>query len=332
MSRLQMSGVEWNTLDEFDSVDANVGIESTIVRSGNYALNFTLNSTVGVYANLAPGIAEGYLRVAVYRAAGGLVAPEVLTWYNGATKMGYILLDADKPAIYIDGSLKATAASAFASGTWHYIDVRVKIADAPNGIVHVLVDGVSVVSWSGDTRAGFSTLDKVRFGATSSTGKYYLDDMAINDTNGTKNNSWCGSGKIELLAPNGAGSNTEWNVSGAGSNWEAVGDNELPPDASDYVLTDAIGEKDTYNIEDAPSVSSIQAVALSDWLLKSSGATPQNVKQMIVSGVTTSFGKTVTPSTSFKHYQSVWDEDPDTGLPWTKAMIDALEIGRESAT
>ena len=54
-------------------------------------------------------------------------------------------------------------------------------------------------------------------------------------------------------------------------------------------------------------------------------AGPQNLQMAIRTGASNFFSSNVTVGTGFGPGQNVWDLNPDTGLPWTNAEVDALE-------
>jgi hypothetical protein len=115
-------------------------------------------------------------------------------------------------------------------GAWHRVELM-----CTTGAVNVTtagelrLDGVSVSTWSGSAGANpnFNVGLNVNPGANA---VLYVDDLALNDSTGTAQNSWCGEGRIVLLKPvadNARGVN--WTAGGGATTnlWDAV--NNTPP-------------------------------------------------------------------------------------------------------
>lgn len=107
------------------------------------------------------------------------------------------------------GTLLGTLAHTFVTGTWYYVEMKVKLHDTL-GEVHVRVDGATVLSLTGiDTKnAGTAAvLDQVRVGAGMNTA---VDDWYICNEQGTEFNDFLGDVRIETLAPSGDGGTLDW--------------------------------------------------------------------------------------------------------------------------
>lgn len=100
-------------------------------------------------------------------------------------------------------------------GTWYKVDVYFKTGST-TGAWEVKINNVSIISES-NVNTGTSAITAMLIGIIGSTIGAYdimdIDDVAVNDTTGTKNNSWCGDGSIIALRPKGAGNKTQWTTS-----------------------------------------------------------------------------------------------------------------------
>jgi hypothetical protein len=77
------------------------------------------------------------------------------------------------------------------------LNVSAQITD-----VECCIDGASIGTTSGLTLATSSGLMQAGWcGAPGASKQCWIDDIAINDSTGAANNSWCGSGKIILMKP-----------------------------------------------------------------------------------------------------------------------------------
>lgn len=114
------------------------------------------------------------------------------------------------------GVLETSTLVAIAN-TWYLFEVYFKEANAPNGRFVVYVDGNKIIDYTGDTQPGAdTTFDQIYFqGSTSGTGNILLDDIALNDTAGLVDNSWCGDGVVVKVEPDGNGTHNSWHGSDA---------------------------------------------------------------------------------------------------------------------
>ena len=103
--------------------------------------------------------------------------------------------------------------SGLSTATWYKFEMYLKI-DASTGAYNFRIDDVSYVSESG-LNTGAVSIQTFVIGNTvnSSNGYMTVDDIAVNDTAGAANNSWCGAGTIVGLKPKAAGASSEWTSS-----------------------------------------------------------------------------------------------------------------------
>jgi len=121
--------------------------------------------------------------------------------------------------IKIGGALTNVASLTLADSTWYKIEIRLK-TNASTGAYDVRVDDISLASASSQN-TGSNDINNLRFGAYTRVinGTFfdnldlYFDDIALNDTSGSANNSWCGNGTIVALKPKGAGNSSQWDTS-----------------------------------------------------------------------------------------------------------------------
>lgn len=234
-----------------------------------------------------------------------------------------------------NGTLLATAGTAFAADSWHVIDWRTQITSASAGVSEIWLDGNRVINFSGDNTATANV--NVQFlllghmGATglgTATGVYLAyDDIAVNDVAGTINNGRCGDGRVILLTPNGAGSSTQWVRGGTdtGANYSQV--NELPASMAQYVSSPTVGNRDLYALSDigvaVQSINVVEAVLLA----QNSDAGGGSIAPTIKSGATINESGSLGLSTSAGYVIGRWETDPNTAAAWTVAAVNAAEVG-----
>lgn len=199
-------------------------------RSGNYCYNHVFNSDAGNVVRFMPTMpalgqtvyCRFYLNVVTLLAAGDAIFLFSLNSIGTATSaaiagsQGVILElsnSAGSTSIYrpslscSDGTTQQALGitPVLNTNTWYRIEISLSIGTGAVDSVNALVDGVSFVSATGLSIADIwpSSVDVgawAEFG-TPSVGNIYIDDVAVNDSTGTSQNTWPGSGKIVLLKP-----------------------------------------------------------------------------------------------------------------------------------
>lgn len=234
----------------------------------------------------------------------------------------------------VTGTLLGSASVAMSADAWHTIEWRHQMTSATVGITQVWLDGAQIINFSGDnTSTANVNVAYLQLGVTATgtnTGYYQaFDDIAVNDTSGTVNNGQIGDGRVVLLKPNGAGSNTNQTRGGtdSGANWSQV--DELPPSFTDYVYAATAGVRDTYALENVPGavsgwpVNSVDVIAYA----QNSDASAGSLGLTIKSGATTNEGTAQALVTGAQYYRQLYETDPNTSATWTVSALDALEAG-----
>jgi hypothetical protein len=200
--------------------------------------------------------------------------------------------------------------------------------------MELFVNIVQAISFSGDNTntanvnvasawAGLNGSSATGAGTVCNVG---FDDIAINDTTGTRNNGRIGDGRISRFMPTGAGGSTVLTRGGTdtGANWSQT--SEVPPSMTQYVYSANAGDRDLYNLADISNVASINVVEEVVYALNSD-ASAGSMAPTIQSGSTVSEAAAQALSVAAAHYHARWETDPNTGAAWTAAAINALQAG-----
>lgn len=353
MTRLLTCGWETGDINESTSTHVNTGgnaITDTIVTSnptprspGTYCLKgvctqssncsayrqWTLSAAkteiwtrFGLWMNGSPGGETRFLQF--FDSANGLQG--MLTWtpsdglirvYRGST------------------SLLGTSSLVMSNNAWHTVEVRWQITSVTVGIIEVWIDGIRWLNLTGvdNTNTANANVQGVALGnseltlGTGSNTFWAYDDFAINDTSGTINNGQIGEGRVVLLKPNGAGSNTNLTRGGtdSGANWSQC--DELPPSLTDYVYSATAGTRDTYALEDVPAgswtVNCCEVLAYA----QNSDAGAGSLGLTVKSGATTNEGTAQNLAITAVYVRQLYETDPNTSAAWTVSAVTALEAG-----
>lgn len=119
--------------------------------------------------------------------------------------------------VNIGGSYASVGNFVIPANTWAKLEIYLKV-DSSTGAYEVRLNNASIYSDTGvNTGSTAVALIKMGCGASSGTNvtKYdlFYDDIAINDTTGAKNNTWCGDGTIVGLKPKASGNYSDWSTS-----------------------------------------------------------------------------------------------------------------------
>ena len=158
--------------------------------------------------------------------------------------------------------------------------------------------------------------------------------IAINDTEGSYQNSWIGAGAIYAIKPNGIGDYEEMTPfpNSGESNYEDV--DEVPPDDdTSYVQPSASLQKDLYEMSDlcdqgVGSLAAVSAVVI--WYrvkLTASGSGSFVPLYKYNGTLLHEFDAETVTSTSYVYKSVVTDEDPVTGGTWLVDYIDLAQFG-----
>ena len=315
MARVFTEGFEHGTRGPFSG--GNVITSNPTPRSGQYA--FMVPSDYQ-WAHI-PALNELYLRIGVNLRA-----------YSSRS----ISLRSQTDAVigrieFINGLMKLWVGSTVVRTApcrhfeWFLLEWHLKIADS-GGVSEVRVDGETVMTFTGDTKPGTE-------GYVAKLGIENLiaaDDIAINDTSGSENNSWCGDGRIFPLIPSGDVL-VQWSPSSGSVNYEMV--DEIPPDGdTTFVYTDKDGKVDKYSVTGSlPTlirgvrgvIVYAQAKALTGEAL--------GLRLGVDSNGSESWSGTITLPTSWAIVNSgLITKDPATGQDWTVEGVQNSRVAIKS--
>ena len=321
---------------------STIGVVSNIKNSGVYSLRHysggSSNSRQSkIWRSLGANLAEHYGRVEIRvvdinAATCGIVH---VRDENFDTVADIRLTGTGDVKLYIDNTEVASISSYLQFGQFVRLEWCL-VVDEENGKFEVRADGNSLLSWEGNTNP--HNTGAIRFLClgyavlTGSSNVFYFDDVAVNDTTGTINNSWCGNGSILLLKPkdNGHYSQFTGNVP-ADDNWEHV--NEIPHDGdTTYVESEDDGDIDTYVMEKLiadhgiDSASVVKAVQVC-FTGRHEGS-DANLAPMLRSGTSDEEGDTLYLSSSYHRlFHQIFNVNPFTTNQWTLTDVDTLEAG-----
>lgn len=166
--------------------------------------------------------------------------------------------------------------------TWFKLDYHVKIASSSNGgIIEAKIDDVLLLSKTCPTYSNGNSsfkIQKIVFGYTSYPSNkgidIWWDDIAVNDTNGDVNNSWCEDGSV-LDMPVTSATTTQFTPS-SGTNIENI--NKVVINDNTYNSSQTVGHVDLYkvkdlNLDDSSTINAVTSVIRGKYSDTSGGGT-----------------------------------------------------------
>lgn len=322
MTRILTDGAETGDLTALTS--GNPTINTTTPRSGSYSYYLTEGRSAQY---TIPERTELYIRIGWKPLLTG--NDYLIILRNGSNDIAtvYVLSTTSRKVVATRGAtVIQTSDLAITQSRWYLVEVYFKLDDSVGRII-VKIDGVTYIDFTGDTNpAAYTGVDNLYWVSEGFSQKdFRLDDIAVNDTNGAVDNSWCGDGKIVALVPTGDNS-VQW----LGSDGDATDNyalvDETPPSDSDYVRATGSAYTDIYNLTDYDFAGqTIQRI----WMVSRAksdqsgdyfyhGIQVSGSNYLVTGSLPTSFGRIDIQSTG------TWNLNPYTGAAWSQEQLNAL--------
>lgn len=233
------------------------------------------------------------------------------------------------------GSVVGITSTPLLADTWYTLEIEIVCENSGSCIVRI--DGVEVINATGDLRAsgytsGVSWIEFTGKDQPTNTGIYW-DDIVIYDSSGSSFNSFIGPTRIASIKPNAIGDDSD-GIPTVGNNYENVDDIGSHDGDTTGVSFSTTGDKDLYHCESLPVTPiDIKGVVVSAYS-RADGTTPREAKLKIKHGGTEADGEDfqVPHSVGYAIRQDGFAVNPSTGLAWTEAEINAMQIGLEVVT
>lgn len=358
MARLWSSGFELNSAGgiEWSGKQGNPAVQTGIVRSGAYALEIAslasatvqaLGYTFASSAGNGPYFFRTYFQYSVLPTGDNTII-RLGNTALGTTEAGLKITAGGALKLWnggVAGAQVGSTSSALTINQWYRLEIKYdNTGGVGAGILELLIDGVSVASSSSLTIAlgilSYS-LGGNLLAETQTQGDWFFDDIAINDSTGSFQNTYPGDGKIVHLRPSSAGDSTQWTPA-AGSNFAQV--NEVTPDdVTTRVASATLNQEDLYNVDDSGvgagatiALVSVGArfannvadatIAMKLEIEKTSGGTILQSAAIIANS--SSYGTNTRISTPPATYPITAYQDPDGGA-WTQTTLDSMQVGQK---
>lgn len=224
--------------------------------------------------------------------------------------------------------IAASAPNILPIDVWHWISFGCHIADSPNGTWDVIVNGVHVLTGSGDTNNSGGNITRLQIGnenaGFSGNPNWYVRDIIMETGTATPRTQR----RVSYLEPNGAGNSTQWTPS-AGSNYQNVDERDgAPDDATTRNGSATNGNIDLYALAGLPETDSGIVAVREVARLAKDDATVRNARRVLRTNSTNFESGDLLLSTTWTWFLgSIRETNPQSAAAWSSSEIAALEMG-----
>ncbi len=229
-------------------------------------------------------------------------------------------------------SIATTASAVLSAGTWHRIEMEAYIHDTA-GTVIVRVDGAIVINFTGDTREGAlaANVGTVLFTNQHSTNvtSERWEDFAIWTSGGDAPTGFIGDFSIETLFPDLNGTTVNGTPAPGGSiAYQTVDELGVHDGDSSYMLNATAGNIDLFHVANLNATATVHGVNV---ITSVRGDAPG--LRVIAAALRTNsanyFGsnQNVPSQAAYVTKSGSFGLNPNTGLAWTVAQINDLQVG-----
>lgn len=238
-----------------------------------------------------------------------------------------------------------TPSYSFYPARWFYLEIK-WTPSYTTGSLEIRVNTVPVLSLPSVRTADGTViapatlpgLDLLRYDVARSGGSgtdannWCQDDMYLLTQAGAQNNDYLGNVRAKYMAPVGNASPLQWAIGGsspAATNWQSVLNQAL--NDTTYVYASTVGYQDLYQIDPNLNTPEVFGVEVSG-AYRQDDATQRWVKNHIDSGGTGATGTAHAINQSYTFYPDIYELNPNTGVAFTGAEVNALLVGPEVDT
>lgn len=226
-------------------------------------------------------------------------------------------------------NLLGTSTVQVVANAWNHLEFKVVIASGTGGSVEARLNGVTILNVTGvNTLGGLGTGVGQIVWANTSGGNVHtlrIDDVFCWDSTGGEHNDFLGDHRVYTVLPDADGTPEQWTLS-AGSDSYALIDEADPDGDTTYIQGDTNGDETEVGFAALPSdVVNIAAISLLP-MIKKTDSGPSNFQLHVVSNGSEDSGADVPLTTAYTYWPTIFTEDPDTTLPWTRTGVDAATV------
>lgn len=332
MSLIFMDGFDYHaTADLLKkwTLNSNTTISAAGGRRGGGAITLAPASGNYLSKNLGANYAALIVGAAFSITAFHTVTPQkILEFFDAGTTQADVRVHPNGTfSVTRNGVVLGTSTVSASVTGFQYLECKITF-HATTGTVDLRLNGVSILALTGqntqNTANAFAS--DVRLGQYASGSAVLYDDVYMCDTSGTTNNAFLGDVRIDMLLPNADGFYSQFTPSTGTSHFALV--DEPTPNTTDYNDGLTVGHRDSYAMANLAALASqtVYAVQVTAAIMKDD-AGAKSAAVMVRSGSVNADGASVALPTSQVYVSKIYEANPDGGVAWTEASVNALEAG-----
>lgn len=314
-------------------------ITNAQARTGGYSLRINYNSlaTGGVQCRRVLGPAQIVVGCGLgiyFNSLPGINGEHGFEFRNNANQcIAYFAIQSDGAIGLYAGSTRTLIASSdpvISSSSWQHIEAKI-VCDTVVGEAEVRVNGNTVLHLT-DINLGSLGSTQIVFGMPNTDAGagiiYYFDDIVTWNDLGDDNNDFLGPQRVYTFFADADTAVADWLVSGAADGYAAIDD--TPPDGdTSYVIGVLEGEKSEFELPDLPPETALIAGVFVPIMGRLEDAGTGEVTVSLISEGLVDAGDPITLTTAYTYWGTVFERDPNTNAPWTRAALEAALVRLE---
>jgi hypothetical protein len=218
----------------------------------------------------------------------------------------------------------ATSTGNLIRNAWHYIEVKVSIADS-GGTVIVKVDGEEWINFTGDTSQSGEYFNIIKTGGCFDGVNTDIDDFYFCDLTGTKNNDFLGDCRVCTLYPDGDTADEDFTPDTGTDSYARINSETI--DDTSYIESETVDHKSIFDFDALPAadIGAIAGVQVCTRAKKDdSGA--RSMANVVVSASSEAVQTAYTLAEQFTHNVDLLEDDP-AGGDWDEVAVNAIRAG-----
>lgn len=220
-----------------------------------------------------------------------------------------------------DAAVGSYGATALSANTWYRIGV--KIVTGATDSFEVWINGV--LELSGNFTGGTRNFARLIFGTQKTVAvavNYFWGDWVLDTA------QFWGDPKVYTIKPTANGTTAQWTAGTGASDYTQV--DEIPANDTDYIKCSTAGsQRHLVALEDSATVGITGTIgAVKAWVRLAEDTTVTSAQSITFRSNSTNYDSTgVNGTTTVANRYQIRTVDPNSGVAFTLANIDALEIG-----
>jgi hypothetical protein len=220
------------------------------------------------------------------------------------------------------------------ANVWYLIQAHFVIAPSGGGSIDFRLNGVQLGTYTGTTASAAAQYKSVLYDTAtgSGDGAVRVDDYAVNDVNGSVNNSWVLDGDILGAPVTGQGAYAEWTGSDGNqvNNYDMI--DGVGTSLSDYVESNTVNQRELYTItpDAAVNLSQREIVAVQPLFIarKTNANDPAALRPIYRdNGTDYELDPTQNLDINWQYLRGMIMPLAPDQAPWTASKLSNLQVG-----